>query len=120
MSQITSLLSGLLRWRTGRQGSGYDKMLLATSPFLVPWDCYLLRYRPGAGIPEHTDPVRNKRHYRLNVELKRAREGGEFRCADPLLQTPRIKLFRPDLSPHSVTPVEAGVRYVLSIGWVRQ
>lgn len=26
--------------------------------------------------------------------------------------------FRPDISPHSVSRVEKGVRYVLSIGWL--
>ncbi|WP_341501278.1 hypothetical protein [Gallaecimonas sp. GXIMD4217] len=52
--------------------------------------------------------------------LKKARHGGEFHCADPLYATERLKLFRPDISEHWVSRVEAGSRYLLSIGWVRK
>ena len=55
-----------LRWQKGRQGNGYDKLLIPASP----------------------------------------------------LETKRIKLFRPDLSAHSVTKVEGATRYVLCPGWV--
>ncbi|MBT8102500.1 MAG: 2OG-Fe(II) oxygenase, partial [Gammaproteobacteria bacterium] len=60
-------LSNWLRWRSGRQASGYEKMLLLMNPFLVPFDFYLLRFREGAEVPEHTDPVTDKKHYRLNI-----------------------------------------------------
>jgi len=30
-----------------------------------------------------------------------------------------VAFFRPDVSKHSVTKVEGGTRYVLSIGWLR-
>ena len=59
-------LRNLLRWQKGRQGTGYDKLLIPASP----------------------------------------------------LETKRIKLFRPDLSAHSVTKVEGATRYVLCPGWV--
>ena len=59
-------LRNLLRWQKGRQGNGYDKLLIFASP----------------------------------------------------LETRRIKLFRPDLSAHSVTKVEGATRYVLCPGWV--
>lgn len=94
-------------------------MLLLMNPYLVPFDCYLLRFRKGAEVPEHTDPVTDKKHYRLNIIVKKARKGGEFRCPEPIFESSRIKLFRPDRSPHSVSRVESGTRYVLSLGWVR-
>lgn len=119
MSSVKQGIGNWLRWRGGRQRSGYEKMLLLANPILVPFDCYLLRFRPGAEIAEHTDPVTDKRHYRLNLVVRQARSGGEFICSDPIYESSRIKLFRPDKSPHSVTRVEEGTRYVLSVGWVR-
>jgi hypothetical protein len=109
-----------LRWERGRQQSGYDKMLLILSPFPVPFDWYLLRFPTGSEIPPHVDPVDGRRHFRLNIILRPAQKGGEFICTDPIWNRKRIKLFRPDMSEHSVTRVEAGSRLVLSIGWVRR
>lgn len=106
------------RWQRGRQDSGYDKMLLLALPWPVPFDSYLIRYQDGSSIPPHKDPVRNRRHYRLNVILKAPRSGGEFVCASPIYSSKRVKLFRPDICEHSVTRVEGGSRYVLSIGWL--
>ena len=107
------------RWQRGRQDTGYDKMLLFTARWPLPFDSYLIRYPEGSEIPQHTDPVQSGRHYRLNVILKSPRFGGEFVCADPIFATRRIKLFRPDACAHSVTRVVGGSRYVLSVGWVR-
>lgn len=111
-------LSNLFRWRGGRQGTGYDKLLLATLPWPLPFDCYLIRYPEGSAIPTHIDPVEKCRHFRLNIVLKRSPRGGEFVCANPIFSTARIKLFRPDVSEHAVTRVEGGSRYVLSLGWL--
>jgi len=113
-----STLAQMFRWQRGRQGTGYDKMLLLTAPWPLPFDCYLIRYPDGSEIPPHTDPVAAGRHYRLNVILKAPPSGGEFVCAKPLFATTRIKLFRPDACEHSVTRVVGGSRYVLSVGWV--
>lgn len=112
--------SKFLRWKPGRQQSGYEKMLLLANPFLVPFDCYILRYRPGSEITEHTDPVDDKKHYRLNIVLRKAKSGGQFACSETIFESERIKLFRPDRARHSVSRVDAGTRYVLSIGWVRK
>lgn len=109
---------GWLKWQRGRQGTGYDKMLLATAHFPMPFDCYLLRYPKGSEIPSHTDPVSDKRHYRLNVVVWRAGAGGEFVCKSPIFETSRIKFFRPDACEHAVTRVTQGSRYVVSLGWV--
>jgi hypothetical protein len=110
--------SQAFRWQRGRQGTGYDKMLLLTARWPLGFDSYLLRYPAGAEIPPHTDPVQARRHYRLNIVLKASPAGGEFICATPIFATRRIKLFRPDACEHSVTRVLGGSRYVLSIGWV--
>ena len=106
------------RWQRGRQNSGYDKMLLFTLPWPLPFDSYLLRFPEGSEVPPHQDPVHKGRHYRLNIILKAPRSGGEFVCASPIYESRRIKLFRPDACMHSVTRVKGGSRYVLSIGWV--
>ncbi|MBV8659104.1 MAG: 2OG-Fe(II) oxygenase [Burkholderiales bacterium] len=115
---IRQYFSVAFRWQRGRQGTGYDKMLLLTARWPVPFDSYLIRYPAGASIPPHTDPVQLGQHYRLNVVLKSSPAGGEFVCATPIFASRRIKLFRPDACEHSVTHVEGGSRYVLSIGWV--
>ena len=106
------------RWQSGRQGSGYDKMLLFTARWPLRFDSFLIRFPEGSGIPPHTDRVQQGRHYRLNLILKSPRSGGEFVCSQPIFATRRIKFFRPDACEHSVTRVEGGSRYVLSIGWV--
>jgi hypothetical protein len=111
-------LKKAFRWQRGRQGTGYDKMLLLTAGWPLPFDSYLIRYPVGAQIPPHTDPVQAGRHYRLNIVLKASRAGGEFVCATPIYASRRIKLFRPDACEHSVTRVEGSSRYVLSLGWV--
>ena len=108
---------GFLRWRGGRQESGYEKLLLGINPFIVPWDCYVLRFREGAEIAPHTDPVDGRRHYRLNIILAEPKKGGEFQCENPIFESRYVKFFRPDRDSHSVTRVEDGTRYVLSIGW---
>ena len=93
---LREYVNTVFRWQRGRRGTGYDKMLLLTAPWPIAFDAYLLRYPEGSEIPPHQDPVSSGRHYRLNL----------------------IKLFRSDLSQHSVTRVIGGSRYVLSIGWV--
>jgi hypothetical protein len=119
-SPLREYLRNALRWREGRQRSGYDKMLLLQSAWPLPFDVYLLRFREGSEIPPHTDAVASGRHYRCNVVVRSAKQGGEFVCATPIFATRRIKLFRPDACVHSVTRVVEGTRYVLSVGWVRR
>jgi hypothetical protein len=94
-------------------------MLLATARFPLPFDLYLLRYPRGSSVPVHVDPVDEKRHFRVNIILREAHVGGHFRCTRPIFETRRIKVFRPDVSEHSVSEIEQGSRLVLSLGWVR-
>jgi hypothetical protein len=116
---MASLWGTLWRWQRGRQGSGYDKLLLGGLPWPLPCDCYLLRFPTGSSVPPHTDRVKQGRHYRLNIILRPAKRGGEFVCARPIHVSGRLKLFRPDVEEHSVTTIAEGTRWVLSIGWVR-
>lgn len=84
----------------------------------LPFDVYLLKFPQYSHIPVHTDTVDSGKHYRMNIILKHAEIGGEFITDDSIYNGSRIKLFRPDETPHSVSRVERGTRYVLSIGWV--
>lgn len=103
-------------WERGRQRSGYDKLLLLEGSC---FDLYLLRFPIGSHVPPHRDPVDGARHYRLNLILIPAQRGGQFVCPDALVDRPRLKLFRSDLHTHSVTTIEAGTRWVLSLGVAR-
>jgi hypothetical protein len=118
MLTVADFFKKWLRWDKGRQKTGYDKMLLLANPILLPFDCYLLHFPEGSGIPPHRDPVKSGRHFRLNFVIKRSPRGGEFVCDQPIFQSKRLNLFRSDRCTHSVTTVEGGSRYVLSIGWV--
>ncbi len=119
-SPVREYFRTAFRWQVGRQHSGYDKMLLLQSMWPLPFDVYILRFPEGSEIAPHTDPVKSGRHYRCNIVLWRAKSGGEFLCATPIYASSRIKLFRPDACEHSVTRVNNGSRYVLSLGWVRR
>jgi hypothetical protein len=114
-----SFLRKLFRWERGRQKSGYDKMLLCGALWPIKFDTYLLKFPEGSEIELHTDKVGSGKHYRLNIVLKNADEGGEFICKNPIFETNRIKLFRPDISAHKVSKITKGNRYLLSIGWVK-
>jgi len=123
MSTAISLkqyLGSAFRWQEGRQLSGYDKMLLLTGMWPRPFDIYVLRFPEGSEIKPHTDPVSESEHYRLNVVIWKAKEGGAFHCANPIFETQRIKYFRPDVSEHGVSKVVRGNRYVFSVGWLKK
>lgn len=109
----------MFKWEAGRQQSGYDKMLLAQNPYLIPFDCYILRFKEGAEIAPHTDPVDDKAHHRVNIVIKKAKGGGDFWCEEYTNIFNRIFYFRPDKFKHSVSKITTGTRYVLSIGWIK-
>lgn len=103
----------LFTWEQGRQGSGYWKFLLAEKqPF---FDAYLLKYPDGTRIQRHRDPIPGRRHYRINIVLKKARQGGKFSC-ESYYRFGRIVVFRSDVRWHEVSLVEAGTRWALSLG----
>lgn len=117
-SLIKKMRQEAFRWSAGRQGTGYQRMLILTAKWPVPFDLYLIKYPTGSWIPQHVDPVEpNFRHFRLNVILKRAQSGGQFVVKKCIWASNRIKLFRPDTEPHEVLRVTQGSRWVLSLGW---
>lgn len=105
-------------WVKGRQGTGYEKLKLFQ---FLNMDCYILRYKKGDSIPWHTDPVPNRKHWRLNIELKRPELGGKLILKAPDMRVntivdSRIVLFRSDIVKHKVTEIKKGNRYVLTFG----
>lgn len=118
--QIKLFFKQAWRWQRGRQDGGYDKMLLLTGMWPLPFDMYFIRYHEGSFIPPHTDKVDYGEHYRLNIVLWQAKKGGEFICQNPIFETKRIKFFRPDVCEHSVVRVEKGKRYLFSLGWIKK
>jgi len=108
----------IFRWQTGRQQTGYQKMLLATALWPIKFDMYLLKSSEGHEIPPHKDQVDAGKHFRLNIILKHAEEGGDFKCDNTMFETRSIKMFRPDIQTHSVSKIVQGKRYVFSLGWL--
>jgi hypothetical protein len=106
------------RWVLGRQQTGYSTMTLlwVTKWTPVPFDMNILKCPKGAHVPPHRDLVSGYRHYRFNIILTYP-PGGKFVSETNIFRWGPFVFFRPDLSLHSVTPVEDGVRYVLSMGW---
>lgn len=102
----------IMKWIKGRQGGEYSKLKLLQYKFM---DCWLLRYEPYYVMPEHNDPVKNKRHYRMNIELWGK---GNFTCEKTIINIlNKFIVFRPDLYKHKMNNGKSR-RYVLSIGWV--
>lgn len=103
-----------MKWELGRRESGYWKLKLWQ---VAVTDAYLLYYPTGSTIEPHVDPVPGKRHYRFNIEIKKADEGGTLVVNKPIWQWDRFCFFRSDISEHSVTRIVRGTRYTLTFGW---
>lgn len=96
-------------WETGRQKTGYKKLKL--------WlfdnsDCWLIYYPKGAYIPKHTDPIKDKHHYRLNIRLL----GPDNFKGQTIFKIGNVCFFRPDIMEHSVEKVDRK-RIILSLGF---
>lgn len=119
MENLKMRLFDKFKWQTGRQSSGYSKVTLLESMWPLPFDLYLIKFPEGSKIPEHIDAVdEGFRHYRLNIILKKSQSGGEFLSETSIIDWPRVKFFRPDISKQSVTQVVGESRYVLSFGFL--
>jgi len=113
----------LWRWEHGRQGSGYWKFPLAYSQALK-FDAYILRLPTGTDVPPHNDTSpAGYEHHRVNITLRSASAGGvtlfDGMNGDPRTATKHYH-FRPDLVRHSVSRIEQGEIWLLSIGWLRK
>jgi hypothetical protein len=104
----------LLKWVSGRQGSGYRTMFFIYSK-LLKLDCCIINIKEGIGIPPHKDvcPV-GGRMYRFNFEIKKPKKGGNF-VGNTLWRFGRMYYFRPDIEEHQVTTVEDGELLIFSI-----
>ena len=103
------------KWESGRQGSGYFKLRVFVFKYL---DCHLVKFPNGSFIEKHTDPIDYGAHYRLNIVLIPAKEGGKFECeGGPLWSWSRFTLFRPDIQTHTVSKVK-GFRLMITFGVV--
>jgi len=111
-------MKNLFQWINGRQlDCEYQKFTIwFFSIGNFGTDCYILHYLPNTNLPEHTDPVKGKNHYRLNINLF---GGGGFICKNVIFKFGTIVLFRPDNEPHSVINSNHN-RWILSIGWVKK
>lgn len=107
-----------MKWEKGRQGTGYERLTIFSSKRLK-CDLHILRYKPGTYIPAHTDKVERHKHYRINVEIKKAKVGGRFVCRRAK-RFWRFTYFRPDRDIHAASMVEGGTCYLLSFGWARE
>ena len=101
-----------MKWQKERQNSLYYKFPLVTLP---SFDMYLLKIPQGSSVPTHTDPIKNKKHYRLNIDIIKPKIGGTF-IGKTIFKLPRITLIRPDIHQHSVTEIFSGYSLILSIG----
>lgn len=114
------------RWNDGRQGSGYKIFYMWNWKF----DFLIIRYPVGSYIHWHRDPVpEGLNHHRINVTFRHAKIGGWFiksknkfplkpgGTADWLHYKEYFHKFRPDIEWHSVSEIEHGERWVLSLGW---
>lgn len=76
----------------------------------------LVTYPQGHSVLRHNDPMGSGRYFKLNIVLKKASEGGEFRADKVIFKLfNRVFLFRPDIYSHSVTKIEQGHRKLLSL-----
>lgn len=106
-----------LRWKPGRLGGHYEKMMLIRSR-LFQCDLYILRFPEGSHVKEHIDPVDNGRHYRANLTLRKPKEGGEiFIDGTPIYEGSRLTIFRPDIQKHWMTKIIKGSVLILSFGF---
>lgn len=102
-------------WGKDTYHTGYD---IFTLFFSKSFDAYIFRYPEGSYIPKHKDPSCGRRIYRLNFVIKKAKNGGEFKCQKMIFSLfSRIHFFRADTSYHYVTKIEEGSRILLSFGF---
>lgn len=106
-----------LKWEKGRQNSGYFKFKIIQSKILK-LDIYLLKFPKNSFIKTHKDEVLKGKHFRLNIIIKKAKVGGIF-YLEGKKQKGRFHSFRPDIQKHSLSKIQDGTRYVLSIGWIK-
>lgn len=109
----------LLKWQGGRQiGSNYMKMPLWYFKIgRLGTDAYIIKYEGNAHLPNHTDPVDNGRHWRLNITLGGRANFFIYKDGDYKIINRRFIWFRPDIQEHLLEASGYGCTK-LSIGFV--
>ena len=109
------------KWIPGRQkDTKYEKFCLYSFK-IWKWafDAYLIRYAPRAVLEAHVDPVKNGKHWRLNITLKGK---SYFGIVSPNgcygLSSKRFIFFRPDIIKHMVVN-KTKTCLKLSLGFVK-
>lgn len=104
-----------MKWLDGRIVNCKYKKLLIFSFKIWKWgfDAYLLKYEEFGYLPEHKDPLKNGKHYRMNVNL--------YGNSDFYIKYKRIQknviFFRPDIQPHSLWILTPTLK--LSLGYAK-
>ncbi len=111
----------LWRWQKGRQQNCeyYKLPLWYFKVWVFGFDSYVLKYKANTVLPTHKDPVKNGKHWRINIGYGVANfvcenyKHGFFKRIGKLT----INIFRPDLYEHSLYVFEDTIK--LSMGFVR-
>ena len=94
----------LCKWQNGRQEScEYKKLPLFIFKIgKFGFDCYILKYKENQVLPEHTDPVKNAKHWRLNIGYGTANFVCEKVIFGKKIGKLTVYIFRPDLHKYSL------------------
>ena len=107
----------MFKWEYGRQGSGYQKLMLASSKYFK-FDMFIIRIPQGVRVPKHVDPaLTGFANHRFNFTLKKPDVGGTT-FIQGVKQVGRGYIFRPDIAEHEVSEVLDGELVLISIGWL--
>lgn len=89
----------LWKWQTGRNKEcSYQKFPLWYFKIgSYGFDGYILKYEPKTILPYHKDPVKNGKHWRINIKLKGI---ATFICDKCIYRNRFITIFRPDIYEH--------------------
>ncbi len=104
-----SFWSRLWRWETGRQKTGYQKLLIWEQKWPFTFDSYLLRYPPGTGVTTHTDPVQpGFEHHRINIILKNPAPASQQSQSATATTKPNSSAAAPTPAPATATSTKTG------------
>jgi hypothetical protein len=107
------------QWQNGRQhGCEYKKFpLWYFKIWKFGFDCYILKYNSNQTLPGHKDPIKDGKHWRLNVGYGVSNFVCEKLIFGKKLGKFTIFLFRPDLYEHSLHVFEKTTK--LSFGFAK-
>lgn len=111
---------GFWKWMNGKQdGCEYRKVCLWSFK-IWKWgfDAYILKYQPKASLPIHTDPVKDGKHWRLNIKIRGLSYFSYVKGERWITTQNRFIIFRPDIQRHTLL-VANNICVKLSFGFVK-